>query len=65
MKRDVELREWVDGGALMNARHVRLHVEMHRNARRMAVLALVVLIVALVNLALTAWQLWLRFGGAA
>jgi hypothetical protein len=30
--------------------------------RRMAVLALVLLVVTLVNMALTAWQLWLGFG---
>jgi hypothetical protein len=65
MSRDVELSEWVDGGALMNARHVRLHVQMHRNARRLLLFALLLLVVTLVNMALTAWQLWLRFGGAA
>jgi len=59
------LDEWVIHGApATGTLHLRLHVEMERNARRMLTIAMVLILVTLVNLAMTVLSVWLRFGAA-
>ena len=57
------LDEWVAHGAKpYGTVHLRLHVEMERNALRLRAWALVLLVVTLLNAALTTLSIWLRFG---
>jgi len=59
------IEEWVIRGAPAHGKeHLQLHIEMERNARRMLTIAMVLILVTLVNLAMTVLSVWLRFGAA-